>query len=113
MSLDERAGVSEEEEAAEALESRILDLRESDALRFDLELACMCDGRMRLAVTELVMLVMLSREPRSCAGLARGVARLLSFSSSGVACLDDGFAMMGMEVLDVASLQIASRAPYL
>ena len=37
--------------------------------------------------TEFVMLLMLSREGMVCADLARGVARLRSFSPSGLAFL--------------------------
>ncbi len=72
----------------------IVDLSESDG-GLGLVADCMCRGRMRLEETELVMLVMLVREGRSCAGFARGVARIGSFSASGVACLAAAFAMTG------------------
>jgi hypothetical protein len=52
---------------------------------------------MRLEVFEFVMLVMLAREGRRCGwGFALGVARLASFSLSGVACLEaeDGLGMV-------------------
>lgn len=51
--------------------------------------------------TELVMLLMLFREGMRCADLARGVARLRSFSPSGLAFLAC-FAIVG----------VCARSPY-
>lgn len=52
-------------------------------------------GRMRFDETELVMFVMLLRVDRSCADLGLGVAKLGSFSPSGVAYLEAALAMAG------------------
>jgi hypothetical protein len=50
---------------------------------------------MRLEAAELVILLMLSLDGRGWATLAgRRVARLGSFSPSGVACLEDCFGMV-------------------
>ena len=68
-------------------------------------------GKMRLELRELAMLIMLSRELRSCAdGFARGVAKLASFSPSGVAFLYADPAMLSVGLLRAAQCSRLERA---
>lgn len=76
----------------EEVDARMADLSElKDCL--GLEADWRWAGRMRLDETEFVMFVMLLRGGSTWAALGLGVARLGSFSPSGVACLEAAFAM--------------------